>query len=109
LSIKPQRNGRIIPEVKERMTDWKMNAEIVNKKSGFAKKVFHLHLRKFGDNNELYFRDYLNEHPEIAKEYEKLKLSLWKPFEHNRDGYTKGKNEFVQRITADTIRCYGRK
>jgi len=75
---------------------------------GFAKKVFHLHLRKFGDNNELYFRDYLNDHPEIAKEYEKLKLSLWKPFEHNRDGYTKGKTEFVQRITADAIRCYGR-
>lgn len=47
---------------------------------GFAEKVFHLHLRKFGDNDELYFRDYLNEHPEIAKEYERLKLSLWKRF-----------------------------
>jgi len=48
--------------------------------NGFAEKVFHLHLRKHGDNDELYFRDYLNEHSEIAKEYEKLKLSLWKPF-----------------------------
>ena len=35
------------------------------------------HLRYAGDNNELYFRDYLNNHPYIAKEYEKLKLHLW--------------------------------
>ena len=28
---------------------------------GFAKKVFHLHIRLVGDNDELYFRDYLFE------------------------------------------------
>ena len=27
--------------------------------SGFAKRVFHLHLRYEGDHDELYFRDYL--------------------------------------------------
>lgn len=32
-------------------------------KDGFADKVFHIHLRYKGDNDELYFRDYLNEHP----------------------------------------------
>lgn len=53
---------------------------------GFAEKVYHLHLRYAGDNDELYFRDYLNEHPDTAKEYEKLKLSLWRRYEHNRDG-----------------------
>jgi len=63
---------------------------------GFAEKVFHLHLRKFGDNEELYFRDYLNEHPKIAKAYEKLKLFLWKNFEHKRDGIRKTRqNLFV--------------
>lgn len=46
--------------------------------NGFAEKVFHIHLRYIGNNNELYFRDYLNEYPKIAKEYEKLKLNLWK-------------------------------
>jgi len=46
--------------------------------NGFADKVFHVHLQKHGDNDELYFRDYLSGHPKIAKEYEKLKLSLWK-------------------------------
>ncbi len=66
---------------------------------GFAEKVFHLHLRYAGDNNELYFRDYLIEHPDVAGEYEKLKLMLWKEYEHNRDGYTNAKTEFVQKYT----------
>lgn len=64
---------------------------------GFAEKVFHLHIRIIGDNDELYFRDYLNEHKEIAKEYEILKLSLWKKFEHDRDGYTNAKTEFIKK------------
>ena len=66
---------------------------------GFAEKVFHLHLRCLGDNDEIYFRDYLNAHPEVAKEYEKLKLSLWKRFEHDRDGYTEAKADFVKHYT----------
>lgn len=76
--------------------------------SGFAEKVFHLHLRKFGDNDELYFRDYMNEHPEIAKAYEKLKLSLWRQFEHDRDGYTESKTAFVQEYTQRAIMQYGK-
>ena len=35
---------------------------------GFAKKVFHLHLRYAGDNDELYFRDYLQTHDAVAQE-----------------------------------------
>ncbi len=67
--------------------------------NGFAEKVFHLHLRYAGDNDELYFRDYVIEYPEIAHEYEVLKLHLWKEFEHNRDGYTNAKTEFVKKYT----------
>lgn len=66
---------------------------------GFAQKVFHLHLRYNQDHDELYFRDYLNEHENIAHEYEKLKLMLWKKYEHNRDGYTNAKTEFIQKYT----------
>lgn len=66
---------------------------------GFAEKVFHLHLRYIGDNDELYFRDYLNEYFYVAQEYEKLKLSLWKEYEHNRDGYTDAKTEFVSKYS----------
>lgn len=66
---------------------------------GFAQKVFHLHLRLAGDHDELYFRDYLNACPEAAKEYERLKLGLWKRYEHDRDGYTRQKADFVREYT----------
>ena len=74
--------------------------------NGFAEKVFHLHLRYVGDNDELYFRDYLVEHPDIAAEYEKMKLMLWKEYEHNRDGYTNAKTEFVQQYTEKAKLLY---
>lgn len=74
--------------------------------NGFADKVYHLHLRFAGDNDELYFRDYLNDNPRIAKEYERLKLSLWHQFEHDRDGYTQAKTEFVKKHTADARILY---
>lgn len=67
---------------------------------GFAERVFHIHLRLPGDDAEVSFRDYLQAHPEVAQEYEALKLSLWKRFEHDRDGYTAAKTEFITRITA---------
>lgn len=67
--------------------------------SGFAQKVYHLHLRLVGDHDELYFRDYLNKYPSIAKEYEALKLSLWKQYAHNRDAYTEMKTTFVKEQT----------
>ncbi len=66
---------------------------------GFAEKVFHLHIRLKDDIDEIYFKDYMNAHPDIAKEYEKLKLSLWKKYEHNRDAYTEAKTEFVTKFT----------
>ncbi len=66
---------------------------------GFAEKVFHLHLRLENDVDEIYFRDYLNAHPEVAKEYEKLKLRLWKKYEHDRDAYTDAKTKFVKKYT----------
>lgn len=67
---------------------------------GFAEKVFHIHLRLKNDIDEIYFRDYLNMHPKIAKEYEELKLVLWKKYEHNRDAYTDAKSDFVNKYTA---------
>jgi len=76
-------------------------------KEGFADKVYHIHLRYAGDNDELYFRDYLNEHPQIAKEYEALKLKLSKKYEHNRDAYTVEKTEFIRKWTTEARRIYG--
>jgi GrpB-like predicted nucleotidyltransferase (UPF0157 family) len=67
---------------------------------GFKGQAFHLHVRYSGDWDELYFRDYLLIHPEIAQEYGRLKLGLLEKFEHDRDAYTVGKTEFIRRITA---------
>ncbi|MDE7079079.1 MAG: GrpB family protein [Clostridia bacterium] len=66
---------------------------------GFAERVFHLHIRLQNDIDEVYFRDYLNTHYEVAKEYEGLKLQLWKKYEFNRDTYTDAKAEFVNKYT----------
>ena len=68
--------------------------------SGYADKVFHIHIHPIGDNDEIFFRDFLVDHPDTAKEYEALKLSLLPKFKHNRDGYTEAKTEFIERIVS---------
>ena len=67
--------------------------------TGFANRVFHIHVRNPGDWDELYFRDYLIAHPEAAAEYAELKRNLFWDYEHDRDGYTEAKCEFVKAIT----------
>ena len=66
--------------------------------TGYADKVFHVHIKKYGDCDELYFRDYLNENQQKTMEYEKLKLDLFNKYKPNRDLYTDGKKEFVKKI-----------
>lgn len=68
--------------------------------NGFDERVYHLHLRRPGDRDEVYFRDYMNAHPGAAQEYEALKLSLWKKYTHDRDGYTAAKTAFVKKYTT---------
>lgn len=67
---------------------------------GFAGQAFHLHARYSGGWNELYFRDYLKEHKDVADEYAKLKTKLRKQYEYDRDGYTNAKTEFIEEYTA---------
>ena len=43
----------------------------------------------------------------IAKKYERLKLNLWKEYEHNRNRYTDLKNEFVEKYTEKAKEEYG--
>ncbi|MBX4269594.1 GrpB family protein [Clostridium estertheticum] len=68
-------------------------------KEGFAEKVYHLHVRYYDNWNELYFRDYLIEHDEVAKAYGELKLELIEKYEHDRDGYTNAKTNFILKCT----------
>lgn len=65
---------------------------------GYSEKVFHIHFHEIGDNNEILFRDYLNENPSVAKDYERLKFSLLRKFKNDRDAYTGGKTEFIRGV-----------
>jgi GrpB-like predicted nucleotidyltransferase (UPF0157 family) len=66
---------------------------------GFCGQAFHVHVRYPGDWDELYFRDYLRQHTEIAEEYGKLKTILKKKFEFDRDSYSAAKTNFIRSIT----------
>ena len=74
---------------------------------GFAEKVYHLHVRAIGDWDEFYFRDYLRKYPEVARQYEELKITLKEKFEHNRDAYTDAKSDFVQKYSKKARQEFG--
>ena len=76
-------------------------------KYGFEEKVYHLHVRYADNWNELYFRDYLIEHSEVAKEYVDLKMQLKDKYEHNRDAYTDAKGEFISKYSGIAKIQYG--
>ena len=86
------------------MSRWESPAALVFNRgytpSGFAGRVFHLHVRELGDWDELYFRDYLCAHPAASEEYGRLKLALSERFRNDRDGYTQAKTEFIRKHTA---------
>lgn len=73
---------------------------------GYKEKVFHVHIVYKGDNDILYYRDYLNDHPEIAKEYERLKVRLSKKYHYNHDAYTEAKGKFVLKYTKIAKKIY---
>lgn len=73
---------------------------------GFEGQAIHLHVRYFGDWDELYFRDYLLEHPDTAAAYAHLKHTLAKTFCHDRDGYTNAKSAFIRTQTKRARALY---
>ncbi len=73
---------------------------------GYEEKVFHVHIVYKGDNDILYYRDYLNEHPEVAREYEKIKIELSKKYHYNHDAYTEAKGSFVSKYTKIAKELY---
>ena len=58
--------------------------------------VMELNGKRYQDT--ILFRDYLRTHPNVAREYEKLKQSLAKRFANDRPSYTAAKNDFIQAI-----------
>lgn len=74
---------------------------------GFEGQAFHLHVRFLGDWDELYFRDYLAAHKDIAEKYGRLKCILKEKYKHDRDGYTAAKADFIKTHTAAARQEFG--
>jgi GrpB-like predicted nucleotidyltransferase (UPF0157 family) len=62
---------------------------------GFVEPVYHLHICRLGDHDELYFCDLLRDDAQARAEYVALKNSLAKSHRNDRDGYTNAKGAFV--------------
>lgn len=82
---------------------------------GFAEKVFLLHLRYAGDWDELYFRDYLLDNPDIAKEYSSLKEQILTDISEGKmermpngqpNGYSNAKFSFVKEVSQKAKDAY---
>ncbi len=74
-------------------------------------RTHHIHMVEsdFDDHwDRLLFRDYLIEHPKVAKEYEELKFRLAATSPQDRVAYTRGKTEFIVKVTEQAKRYYGR-
>ena len=73
-------------------------------------RTHHIHMveGRFTDHwDRLHFRDYLIEHPDVAREYEALKVGLASASPHDRVAYTQGKTEFIVRTTRQAKRYHG--
>jgi len=65
---------------------------------GFRGQAYHVHVRYKGNWNEIHFRDILLKDKKIAREYEELKIRLASKHRNNREDYTNGKSEFIEKV-----------
>lgn len=100
-----EENGWLIMDLDEALNTVDLNKGYT--KYGFADKVFHLHIKPKGDRGELYFRDYLCDHIDVARAYECLKLELKEKYEYDRDKYTEAKTDFIKKYTDLAFQEYG--
>ena len=74
-------------------------------------RTHHIHMVEagfIGQWDRLLFRDYLIEHPRVAREYADLKFRLAAAYPNDRVAYTKGKTEFILRVTEQAKQFYGK-
>jgi GrpB-like predicted nucleotidyltransferase (UPF0157 family) len=70
-------------------------------KNYINRQAFHVHIREKNivTQEEIYFRDYLRQNPDVRDEYAKLKYELAEKHRFNREDYTRAKTDFIMRIT----------
>ena len=78
------------------------------KRDSLGNRTHHIHMveHHFEHWDRLLFRDYLIEHPGVAREYQDLKYHLSKAHPDDRIRYTEGKTEFIERVTALAKKYY---
>ena len=71
-------------------------------------RTHHIHMVEshFEHWDRLLFRDYLIEHPDVAREYGNLKMRLSDTHQNDRAAYTQAKSDFVRRVTARAKQYY---
>lgn len=70
-------------------------------------RAFHVHVVLHDGaawRRHVIFRDWLNLHPELAKEYEALKVELCARFADDRAAYAEAKTPFVERVLAEAAK-----
>src|SRR5262252_5761983 len=74
----------------------------------------HVHLVQAGGSEErrtLAFRDYLREHDDVAREYERLKYRLMMELQPadaaGREAYANAKTDFIERVIALALKACG--
>lgn len=73
---------------------------LIRKEEDGKVKAF-IHVYQTGDMNclnSILFRDYLNNHEDERKHYEKLKRDLYNKYKDNRKEYTYGKDEYIKMV-----------
>ena len=80
------------------------------KRDAAGVRTHHIHMveKDFEQWERLLFRDYLIEHPAVAKEYEALKLRLAQDYPNDRVAYTNAKTDYVVRVTNVAKEYYRR-
>ena len=71
------------------------------KRNADGNRTHHIHMVEahFEHWDRLFFRDYLIEHPDVARQYVDLKVKLSGAYPHDRAAYTQAKYDFVREIT----------
>ena len=75
-------------------------------KSGSRTHHIHMVEAEFEHWDRLLFRDYLIEHPDVAREYGNLKKKLSGANHHDRVAYTQAKSDFIRGVTEKAKRRY---
>jgi GrpB-like predicted nucleotidyltransferase (UPF0157 family) len=78
------------------------------KRNSEGNRTHHIHMvePEFEHWERLLFRDYLIEYPEVAREYEALKIGLMKKYRNDRVAYTKAKTDFIGAVTQKAKKYY---